>query len=65
MNKTYSYKFEIGDRVFHKTPESDVGIILDISHHQLTNQVTYLVALGFNNEVSCLEEELSKEKVII
>jgi len=61
----FEHKYNIGDRIFHNTPESDVGLIIDILYYVATDEVRYLIAIGFNNEVVALERELSNEKIII
>jgi|WetSurMetagenome_2_1015567.scaffolds.fasta_scaffold1005993_1 hypothetical protein len=62
---TFNAKFEIGQRIYHLTPESGVGIILNISYNVRTREIQYLIALGFNKEVWAFEQELSNEKIII
>ena len=58
-------EFEIGEKVYHITPESEQGIIIDISYLCSKSIVSYLVAIGWNNEVWALGRELSKTKIII
>jgi len=58
-------KYQIGQKIWHKTPDSEQGIIIDIIYYVNTQQIKYCVAIGFNNEVWCLEKELSDEKIII
>jgi hypothetical protein len=67
MSHGYAFKpkFHIGDRIFHITPESEVGVILDIRYCVKTGEILYLIALGFNNEVWAIEEELSTSRVIV
>lgn len=54
--------FRIGERVSHKTSEDVIGIVLDISHSQLNDRYTYLIAVGFGGEYVCQEHELNKEE---
>ena len=56
-------EFNIGDVVYHKTPESDAGVIVNIKYYTLTNIITYMVAIGFGREYECVAEELSASKV--
>lgn len=63
------YKFEtvlnIGDKVYHATKESDMGIIIDVSFSIRANCVKYEVCFGrFDvDDVWVYEEELSNYKV--
>lgn len=55
-------EFNIGDSVYHITPESDMGIILDISysvHYKLTK---YYVTFGRDSYDWFTEEELTRDK---
>lgn len=62
---TFNAKYEIGQRIYHLTPESNVVLILNISYNVRTREIQYLIALGFNEEVWAFEQELSIDKVII
>jgi hypothetical protein len=57
--------YKIGQKIWHNTPESQQGLIIDISYLVSTKEIKYCVAIGFDNEVWCLERELSDEKIII
>ena len=59
----FTPKYKILQTVYHITPESDEGVIIDISYKVSTDEIQYLVALGFNNEMWCLERELSSNKI--
>jgi hypothetical protein len=59
-NKTFGHLYNIGQEIYHKAPESPKGIILDIVYYYRHNECRYLVALGFDNEVLCIEDELSE-----
>ena len=61
----FEHKFNIGDKIYHKTPESPQGIIVDISYLLSTGEVKYCVAQGFKDECWCVERELTKDKIII
>jgi hypothetical protein len=39
-------KFDIGDLVYHVTPDSDKGIILDIQYFACSKITRYYVAFG-------------------
>ena len=54
-------KFNINDLVYHKTPESGKGVIVDIKHSLLTGLFKYIVVFGrgADDEVECYEHELS------
>lgn len=57
-------KFDIGERVFHITPESDCGVVIDIKYSYLTGLHEYLVTFGAHSEsLWYYEHELSKNKV--
>ena len=64
MQVIYNPKFKVGDPVYHVTRESDEGIILDIQHTFVTNEIDYLVAFGWRTEeqVICSERELCDTK---
>ena len=54
-------KFNIGDEVFHVSPGSCKGIILDITYYFSTKNYKYLVTFGINNDCSCMESEIYKK----
>jgi uncharacterized protein (UPF0303 family) len=64
----YSHEFNaiynIGDRVYHATPDGDLGIVLDISFSVVNNNVLYKVSYGRSDsdEVWCTSVELSTNK---
>lgn len=55
-------KFEIGQRVYHATPDSPQGIVTDASYSLLNQRWEYAVAFGIKEEMVCLEFELSPNK---
>lgn len=55
-------KFSIGDEVFHITPESPKGVVLDARYCLLARQWEYLVTYGYKDECICKQMELSKSK---
>ena len=62
---SFKTKYQIGDYIYHRTPESEKGLIIDISYSVRKQEINYLVAIGFNNEVWCLEGEIQSEKQVI
>lgn len=55
-------KFDIKDIVYHVTPESPKGIVIDWRYYRVTNEYHYLVSIGFGQEFWCTEHELAIEK---
>jgi heat shock protein HspQ len=56
-------KFNIGSTVYHITPESDRGVVIDIKYSYLTNMNEYQVAFSFDKEsLWYYEHELSNNK---
>lgn len=55
--------FNIGDLVYHKTPDSESGIITEISYYFSTKKYKYLVAISMVKSEWCEEIELSDTKV--
>lgn len=59
-----SPKYKIGDYVFHITPESNQGVIIDISYSYLTGLHQYRVSFSPDNEgLWYYEHELSNNRV--
>lgn len=56
-------KFKMLQRVYHISKESEEGIIVDWVYRESTKLITYTVALGFGNEVYCVDWELSEERI--
>ena len=56
-------QFNIGDTVYHVTPDSERGIIVDISYSYRTNLNKYLVSISFDKSEWCDEVELSYNKI--
>lgn len=65
MKTQFDHKFNITDEVFHLTPDSNKGIIVDISFSILTNLVLYQVASGGLGIMPLwyYEHELSETKI--
>ena len=58
-------KFNLYDKVYHITPDSQVGVIMEVIYYLSADQFYYLVAWGPEMSTQCKEEELSYDKVII
>lgn len=56
-------KFDIGSSVYHVTPDSPWGIVLDCIYSIRHNEWTYLVSFGPDKaSLEYMEEELSFNK---
>lgn len=64
MIQEFEHKYNIGDKVFYITPDSDVGIILDISFTTRHKEVKYEVAFGRQQTdyIWCYEDEITETK---
>jgi hypothetical protein len=60
----FNPKFQINQRVFHATRDSDEGIIINISYLVRQKSIEYEVTFGRRPEdrTWCIEEELSENK---
>mgnify|MGYP001320356691 FL=1 len=58
-----SNKFNIGDKVYHATPESDCGIIIDAEYSLRYNRWAYIISTGFGENKYALEDEICSSKV--
>ncbi len=66
MNQiTIKHKFDVGETVYHITPESPPGIVLEWTYYSYSRKVRYKVVYGHdsNNEVWCDEIELTEDKI--
>lgn len=60
MNKP---KFQIGERVYHVTPDSDQGVVLDCIYSLRSGRWMYLVTFGHDkNPIEYYEDELNTNK---
>lgn len=59
----FNNKYNIGDYVYHNTPDSQKGLIIDVKYSFKNENFRYLVAVGFENEYDCDEDEITKDKV--
>ena len=57
--------FKEGQKVWHVAPDSETGVVIDWSYRYSTGLIYYTVALGFDKEVQCLENELSITKTYV
>lgn len=55
-------RFNIGDEVYHVTPDSDKGIVVEVTYVFSTGNCVYTVATGWNTEFICSEHELTDSK---
>ena len=65
MSKTIiEHEFDRGDKVFHITPDSPQGLIIEWRYSSRSKSVMYNVIFGpyTNEDVWCDEIELSTEK---
>ncbi|MAX51540.1 MAG: hypothetical protein CMH22_06130 [Methylophaga sp.] len=58
-------KFTKYQKVFHITPESEVGIVLRATYSASDEKWGYMIGLGFDREVFCDEDELTTEKTVV
>jgi len=64
MKATFEYEYNIGDEVYHKTVDSERGIVVDVNFSLWTEKVQYEVAFGARSGdcIWCKPEELCTEK---
>jgi len=56
-------KYNIGQLVYHVTPDSERGIITDITWRMSSNIIWYSVTFNVNSgEISCRDFELTIQK---
>ena len=65
MRREFNHEYEIGEYVYHNTPESSKGIVTNVLFNMRENCTKYEVAFGRLREdnVLCYEEELTRDKV--
>lgn len=59
------FKFDLYQKIYHITPESPSGVILDRRIYPDIGRIEYLVTFSYNDEAWCVEQELSENKIII
>lgn len=55
-------KFTIGDKVYHRAPESQASIVIEIAYYFSSDTFQYLVAESYDKNSWCKEIELSEIK---
>lgn len=55
-------KYKILQEIYHTTPDSKKGIIVDIIYHYNNDNLMYIISTGFDEEFTCYERELTTEK---
>jgi len=55
-------KYKLGEKVYHITPDSEIGIITDIIYHYNLDYNVYEISTGFDKNFYCDEFELTREK---
>lgn len=66
MRYEFDTKFDIGDRVYHKLPESPMGIVTGLGYSCTTGLATYYITFDpLQGEISCFEWELTSDKIIV
>lgn len=60
------YKFQshysIGEEVYHITPDSPTGVVIDINYNVSTNTTTYIVSFGLDTVGEYSSVELTNQK---
>lgn len=63
MNKTtINHIFDVGDEVYHITPDSPKAYILEWLYSSYSQQVKYKITSSIDNDLWCYEIELTTEK---
>jgi len=62
MKITFHTKYDIDDEIYHVTPDSQKGIIVDINYSVKYGTIEYLVAFSAFERVWIDESELSPDK---
>lgn len=55
-------KYSINDEVYHVTPDSPLGVIIEMRYYYGSNKLEYLVVWSHIDSSWCLEHELIKDK---
>jgi hypothetical protein len=56
-------KFQIGDRIYHVTKESEQGVVIDVTYSLRTANWLYIVSFSPGSECSLYEDEISESKI--
>lgn len=54
--------FKLGEEVYHITPDSPKGYVVDIQYSFLSKIITYVVTFGPGNEQHLIDAELSRTR---
>ena len=58
--------FEIGERVYYNLPDSDQGVVTDVTYRVSSGLVWYYVTFTPDRgEVPCRDFELSRDKIVV
>jgi hypothetical protein len=62
--QTFRHKYNIGDYIYHNTPDGVKGIILDVQYSVRNDRISYNVIFGheMKDNLWCDELELSEDK---
>jgi len=55
-------RYKLLQKVYHITPDSELGVITDIIYHYVDDCIVYRITTGFEKEFYCKEFELTDEK---
>ena len=56
-------KFQIGDRIYHVTKESEQGVVIDATYFLRTANWIYVVSFSPGIECHLYEDEISESKI--
>ena len=56
-------KFQIGDRIYHVTKESEQGVVIDVTYSLRTANWLYIASFSPGFECSLYEDEISESKI--
>jgi hypothetical protein len=66
MEHRFTTKFELGEQVYHKLPETPVGMVTGINYSVTDRRVIYDITFDpLQDEMQCFEWELSRDKTIV
>ena len=58
------FKFGKNQMIYHVTPESSKGIIINRRYYPDTDECEYLVSYGYGTSAWCDEEELTDKRTL-
>ena len=56
-------EYNIGDRVYHVTPDSEIGVVVDWRYSAYSGVYSYFVTWGINDTNWYINAELSRSQV--